>query len=97
MVSLSCHTAPLPTPVPPRTVRFPIELLQHNKVKTGLRSWCADKTHPKGTTCVDGLVDTITWPDKAVVCLDELAPPRCVRLGDLRAWVEHYQTRVYAQ
>ena len=94
----ACQTATLPEPVPPpRTVRYPVELLRHSKVEDGLRSWCADSTRPAHMVCVDGLVDTITWPDKAVVCVDAFRPDLCVRLGDLRAWVALYQHRTFAQ
>lgn len=81
-------------------MRFPIDLLRHHKpVEHGSRTWCVDRDLPDGVVCVDGLIGTgyPRWPDEAVICVDQLTPGHCVTLGDLRHWVERYQTRVYAR
>jgi len=97
-VGASCQPRlPAPSAPPDQTVTYSIDVLQHAKVDTRLGSWCADKAIADGYTCVDGLIGTNDWPDKAVLCVDQLRPDLCVRLGDLRAWVTRYQQRLYTQ
>jgi len=57
------------------------------------RIYCADITRIRpGYVCGDITLPTKEWPDKAIICVDDLS--HCADLGGLRDWLIRYKARV---